>query len=231
MALPMVDLIWLAFWQTILMVILSCFFAVLFGLPLGVLLYATKHRDIFKSFYLHQTLAWLINFIRSIPFIILMVAIIPFTRLIVGTSIGTEAAIVPLTLAAIPFVARLVEAAMEQVPHGVIEASLSMGATSFQILYHVVLPESLPVIVKGITLTLITLVGYSAMAGAIGGGGLGDIAIQYGYERFDIKTMLVTVVLIALLVQILQMAGDSIEKDLSHQHKKREVRFYEEEVL
>jgi len=203
-------------WQTILMVIVSCFFAVVFGLPLGILLFVTRRYQILSSPYLNKMLGGIVNIIRSIPFIILMVAIIPFTRLIVGTSIGTIAAIVPLAVAAIPFVARLVESALMEVPVGLIEAAEAMGATPWQIIKKVLVPESMPGLVRGITLTLVTLVGYSAMAGAVGGGGLGDIAIQYGYQRFQVYVMLATVVILVILVQLLQWGGDLIAKRLSH---------------
>lgn len=212
-------MIWLfieACWQTILMVALSCAMAVLLGVPLGIILLVTRKKHIIPHPAVNRFLSIVANGVRSIPFIILMVAIIPFTRWVVGTSIGTIAAIVPLTLAAIPFVARIVEGALEQVPIGLTEAAQSMGATPLQIIYKVLLPESLPVIVRGITLTLIALVGYSAMAGVVGGGGLGDLAVRYGYQRFDITIMLLTIVILILFVQGLQMGGDWIAKRFTH---------------
>lgn len=212
----MISLLLEAFWQTVAMIVVSCSIAVLLGLPLGVLLFVTRNPNILPGFTVHRILAVIINGIRSIPFIILMVAITPFTRLITGTSIGTEAAMVPLTIAAIPFFARLVESALEEIPFGLIEASQAMGATPWQIISKVLVPEALPSIIRGITLTLITLVGYSAMAGAIGGGGLGDLAIRYGYQRFDATVMLYTVVILIILVQVLQWIGDRISKHLSH---------------
>lgn len=196
--------------QTVWMVGLSCLFAVVFGLPLGVVLFATKRGQILSFPTVHRCLGVLVNIVRSLPFIVLMVAIIPFTRLIVGTSIGTAAATVPLTLAAIPFVARLMESAFCEVPYGLIEAAESMGASPWQIVTKILLPESMLGIIRAVTLTLVTLVGYSAMAGAVGGGGLGDIAIQYGYERFDGDMMLATVVILIALVQLLQWVGDAL---------------------
>ena len=153
---------------------------------------------------------------RSIPFIILMVAIIPLTRWIVGTSIGTIAAIVPLSLCAIPFFARLTETALQEVPASLIEASQAMGASNWQIIWHVLIPEGLPTLVRGITLTAVTLVGYSAMAGAIGGGGLGDLAIRYGYQRFEAGLMVATIVVLIVLVQLMQYIGDTLAAQLSH---------------
>lgn len=158
-------------WQTIEMVLVSCFVAILFGLPLGVILLVTRKHHVLEGVTINRTVAIIVNAIRSIPFIILMVAITPFTQLVVGTSIGTVAAMVPLAVAAIPFFARIVESAMQEVPTGLVEASQSMGATPMQIVRYVLVPEAMPGIIRGITLTLITLVGYSAMAGAIGGGG------------------------------------------------------------
>src|SRR3990167_7485616 len=179
--------------QTVEMVIISLFFAVLIGLPLGVFLFVTRHSQLFKKPILHSSLGFIVNVLRSIPFIILLVAITPITRFIVGTSIGTTAAMVPLALSAIPFFARLVESAISEVSVGLIEAALSMGASTFQIVRKVLIPEARSPIIKAVTLTLITLVGYSAMAGAIGGGGLGNVAIMYGYERFEIHIMIMTV--------------------------------------
>ena len=214
----MISLLIEALGQTLAMVIVSCALAVLGGLPLGVLLFITRNQGILKGITIHRILGFVVNGVRSIPFIILMVAIIPATRLITGTSIGMVAAMVPLTLSAIPFFARLVEAGLKEVPYGLIEASQAMGASPWQIILKVLLPESLPMLVRGITLTLITLVGYSAMAGAIGGGGLGDLAIRYGYQRFEISVMIYTVLILILLVQLLQYLGDWIAHRLSH-HK------------
>ncbi|MCH9644582.1 MAG: ABC transporter permease [Gammaproteobacteria bacterium] len=194
--------------QTLLMVFVSTAVAGLLGLPLGVLLLVTRHRHILQGIVIHRSVAMLVNGLRSIPFIILMVAIIPFTRLIVGTSIGTAAAMVPLAVAAIPFFARIVENSLSEVPQGLIEASQAMGATPLQIIIKVLIPESLSGIIRGFTLTAITLVGYSAMAGAVGGGGLGDLAIRYGYQRFEIDVMLETIAILIVVVQLIQFAGD-----------------------
>jgi len=168
----------------------------------------TGKGGIKESLVFNQTLGAIVNAARSTPFIILMVAIIPFTRIIVGTSIGTNAAIVPLSIAAIPFVGRVVESALKEVDAGLIEAAQSMGATPRQIIMKVLIPEAMPSIILGMTLTVISLIGYSAMAGAIGGGGLGDLAIRYGYQRFRADVMLATVVILIAMVQIVQSSGD-----------------------
>lgn len=203
-------------WQTLEMVIVSCAIAVVCGLPLGVILLVTRKGHVIEGIVINRFVAIVVNAVRSIPFIILMVAITPFTRFVVGTSIGTIAAMVPLAISAIPFFARLVESAMEEVPAGLLEASQAMGATPMQIIRYVLIPEAMPGIVRGVTLTLITLVGYSAMAGAIGGGGLGDLAIRYGYQRFEITVMIVTVIVLILLVQLLQWIGDRVAMRLAH---------------
>lgn len=203
-----------ATFQTLEMVFISVFFAFFLGLPLGVFLFITRNSYLFKKPALHSTLGFMVNVLRSIPFIILLVAITPFTRFIVGTSIGTIAAMVPLAISAIPFFARLVESAISEVSTGLIEASLAMGATVFQIVRKVLIPEARAAIVRAVTLTLITLVGYSAMAGAIGGGGLGNLAIMYGYERFDIHIMIATVVILVVMVQCFQWCGDKVAKNL-----------------
>lgn len=157
----------------------------------------------------------IVNATRSTPFIILMVAIIPLTRMLVGSSIGTTAAIVPLTISAAPFIARVIESSLLEIDHGVIEAAQSMGASPMQIIYKVLLPESLHSIVLGITLAVIALIGYSAMAGVLGGGGLGDLAIRYGYQRFQPDVMIVTVVILILMVQLIQFIGDTLSKKLN----------------
>lgn len=201
---------------TLYMVILASIIATCAGLPLGVLLYITRKGNILECPRLHQLLAMLVNMTRSIPFVILMIAVIPFTRLLVGSSIGTNAAIVPLSLAAMPFIARVVEAALLETNKGLIEAALAMGATPKQIVCKVLLPEAMPSIISGLTLTIVNLIGYSAMAGAMGGGGLGDLAIRYGYQRFDMTVMLITIAIMIILVQIVQFSGDKIVKRLSH---------------
>lgn len=197
-----------ATWQTIAMVSVSGIIAVLLGLPLGILLLTTRKHGLLANQFVNRILTLLVNTLRSIPFIILLVAIIPFTRLIVGTSIGTVAAMVPLTLSAAPFMARVVENALNEVPHGLIEAGLALGASPLQIILKILLPEALPGIIAGITLMLIALIGYAAMAGAVAGGGLGDFAIRYGYERFQTSTMVITVILLIILVQCVQSVGD-----------------------
>ncbi len=202
--------------ETLFMVIASTIIATVVGLPLGVILYVTRKNNILENFSLHQCLAAVVNMTRSIPFVILMIAVIPMTRLLVGTSIGTCAAIVPLSLCAMPFIARVVESALMEVNRGLIEAAMAMGATNLQIIRKILIPESLPSIMNGLTLTIITLIGYSAMAGAVGGGGLGDLAIRYGYQRFNLTVMLVTIFIMIVLVQLAQFAGDCIAKKFSH---------------
>jgi len=205
-----------ATWQTLEMVIVSSVFAAIIGLPLGVFLFITRSVNLFEKKTINKLLGIIVNTVRSIPFIILLVAITPLTRLIVGTSIGTVAAMVPLALSAIPFFARIVESALSEVPIGLIEASLAMGASISQIVRKVLIPESLPALIRGMTLMLITLVGYSAMAGAIGGGGLGNLAIMYGYERFEVNIMIATVVILIMMVQLFQWSGDHLAKRLEH---------------
>lgn len=203
--------------QTIYMVVLSTLLATLFGLPLGVVMYTARKGNILANASLYQLLSTIVNITRSIPFIILMIAIIPLTRLLVGTSIGTNAAIVPLSLCAIPFVARVVENALLEVSHGLVEAATAMGATAWQIVSKVLIPEAFPGIINGLTLTIVNLIGYSAMAGAVGGGGLGDLAIRYGYQRFDVTTMVITIAIMVFMVQIIQWLGDWAAKYYSHQ--------------
>jgi len=206
-----------ALFETLEMVFVSGALSVLFGLPLGVLLASTRKGQIWENLPFYYVLGFIINAMRSIPFIILMIAIIPLTRLIVGSSIGVYAAIVPLTLAAIPFFARIVETAIHEVPEGLIEAARVMGAAPTQIMRKVLVTEALPGITSGFTLTLVNLVGYSAMAGAIGGGGLGTLAFHYGYQRFNTGVMVSTVIILILLVQLIQVVGDYVvHKVLSH---------------
>jgi D-methionine transport system permease protein len=202
--------------ETLYMVIVSSVLATLLGLPLGVTLYITRKGNILSQPAVYQCLSAIVNMTRSIPFIILMIAVIPLTRLIVGSSIGTNAAIVPLSLSATPFIARVVENALLEVNKGLIEAANAMGATYGQIIRKILIPEALPGIVNGITLTIVNLVGYSAMAGAVGGGGLGDLAIRYGYQRFDIGMMLMTIIVMIILVQLIQFIGDSIVRKIAH---------------
>ncbi len=208
MSSAMFDLILQATLDTLYMVAVSGVIATLLGLPLGVMLYVTRPRQILAMPVLNQVLGIITNIGRSIPFIILMVAIIPFTRMLVGTSIGINAASVPLTIAAIPFVARLIEGALNEISPGLIEAAQAMGATPWQIITKVLIPEARGGIITGLTITLVTLVSYSAMAGAVGGGGLGDLGIRYGYNRFNPTIMLITVVILVVLVQGFQSLGD-----------------------
>ncbi|WP_404377554.1 methionine ABC transporter permease [Vreelandella aquamarina] len=208
MSSAMFNLILQATLDTLYMVAVSGVIATLLGLPLGVMLYVTRPRQILAMPALNHVLGIITNIGRSIPFIILMVAIIPFTRMLVGTSIGINAASVPLTIAAIPFVARLIEGALNEISPGLIESAQSMGATPWQIITKVLIPEARGGIITGLTITLVTLVSYSAMAGAVGGGGLGDLGIRYGYNRFNPTIMLITVVILVVLVQGFQSLGD-----------------------
>lgn len=201
--------------ETVYMVAVSMIVASAIGIPLGVLLLATGKNQVLELGIANKTLSSIVNGVRSIPFIILMVAIIPFTRLIVGSSIGTTAAIVPLIIASIPLIARLVETSLREVPYGLIEAALSMGATPYQIIRRVLLPEAMPSIVAQLTTVIIVLIGESAMAGAVGGGGLGDLAIRYGYQRFNPEVMLATVIVLIVLVQVIQFLGNMLAKKLN----------------
>lgn len=212
----MINILTQALGETLLMVFVSALFASTFGLILGLALEVTKPHQILPHSQVHHLLEMIINIGRSIPFIILLVAIIPITRWIVGTSIGTVAAIVPLTIGAIPFTARLIEAALMELPEGLLDAAHAMGLSSLQIITKVFIPEALPGIFNSIIMTLVTLVNYSAMAGTIGGGGLGDVAIRYGYQRFDLKMMLLTVLILVLLVQLIQYAGHYLVKKCNH---------------
>lgn len=205
-----------AFGETLWMVFASAFFGTLFGLPLGIALHITKPGQIATNAAVNKSLGIIVNIGRSIPFIILLVAIIPLTRLIVGTSIGTNAAIVPLAISAVPFLARLIEGALMEVPAGLVEAAKAMGATPKQIITKVLLPEAMPGILNGVIITLVALVNYSAMAGAVGGGGLGDVGIRYGYQRWDPTTMMITVVILVVLVQVIQSIGDRLVKKFDH---------------
>ncbi|MCD6038970.1 MAG: ABC-type transporter, integral rane subunit [Gammaproteobacteria bacterium] len=202
--------------ETIYMVFFSGVIATLIGLPWGIALYASRKGHIFSQPMLYQILAFIANIVRSIPFIILMIAVIPMTRILVGSSIGTTAAIVPLSFCAMPFIARVVENALLEVDAGLIEAATAMGANAWQIVCKVLIPEALPGIIHGLTLTGISLIGYSAMAGAVGGGGLGDLAIRYGYQRFDTSIMLITIIVMIVLVQAMQLLGDKLVRWYAH---------------
>jgi len=200
--------------QTLAMVALSTIFSLALGFPLGILLCITEVGGIAPHPVLNQILSRLVNVLRSFPFIILMILLFPLSRLLIGTSIGTTATIVPLSIAAAPFVARVIETALKEVDPGVVQAARAMGSTNFQIVRKVLIPEALPSLVSGVTLTIINLIGYSAMAGAIGGGGLGDLAIRYGYQRFRGDIMFVAVVIILVLVEIVQVIGNKISAKL-----------------
>jgi D-methionine transport system permease protein len=212
----MLQLFATSLWETLIMVGISGLAGALLGIPLGVFLRLTDQGGILQNSASNKIVGWLVNAVRSTPFIILLVAIIPFTRFITGSSIGTAAAIVPLTLAAAPFIARLVETSLREVDHGLVEAAQAMGATSWQIVWKVLLPEALPGIVAGLTISFVSLTGYSAMAGAIGGGGLGDLGIRYGYQRFLPDIMLAVVVILIIFVQLVQSLGDWAVRRLSH---------------
>ena len=205
---PLLDLFATSLWETLVMVGISGLAGALIGVPLGVLLRLTDRGGVRENAPVNRVVGGIVNAVRSTPFIILLVAIIPFTRFVTGSSIGTAAAVVPLTLAAAPFVARLVETALREVDHGLVEAAQAMGATTSQIVWKVLLPEALPGIVAALTITLVSLTGFSAMAGAIGGGGLGDLGIRYGYQRFLPEVMAAVVLVLIVFVQLVQSAGD-----------------------
>lgn len=206
-------------YETLLMTFASTIFAYIIGLPLGVIMVATDEHGISPNKPVNSVLGTIINIGRSIPFVILIVAVIPLTRAIVGKAIGPVAAIVPLTIAAAPFVARMVETALQEVDPGVVEAAKTMGATNWQIAKKVLLPEAVPSLIRGFSITTITLIGYSAMAGAFGAGGLGDIAIRYGHHRYQADVMWVTVVLIVVIVQAIQMVFELAAKKIDKRNK------------
>ncbi|WP_404303012.1 methionine ABC transporter permease [Alicycliphilus denitrificans] len=212
----MLELFVTSLWETVIMVGASGIIGGLVGIPLGVFLRLTDKGGILQNAPLNSVVGGIVNAVRSTPFIILLVAIIPFTRLVTGTSIGTWAAVVPLTLAAAPFIARLVETALREVDGGLVEAAQSMGATTWQIVWKVLLPEALPGIVAGLTISFVSLTGYSAMAGAVGGGGLGDLGIRYGYQRFLPDVMLAVVLILIVFVQAIQSLGDWAVRRMSH---------------
>lgn len=216
MSSDLIYMLWESFLETLLMVGVAGTLGAAVGIPLGILLYTTASGGIRPAGLFNRPLGWLVNAVRSTPFIILLVAIIPLTRLIAGTSIGTAAAIVPLTIAAAPLISRLVETSLREVDKGLIEAAQSMGATDLQIIVKVLIPEALPGIIAGLTIALVALVGASAMAGAIGGGGLGDMGIRYGYQRFMPEVMLAVVVILIAFVQSIQSLGDWLVRRVSH---------------
>lgn len=209
------DIILKAFNETVFMTFYSTIFSVILGFVLAVILTISAEDGLRPNKIIYKVLDVIINILRSFPFIILMVFIIPLTRAIVGTSIGKEAAIVPLTFAAAPFVARIIESSLREVDKGVIEAAKSFGASDFQIIFKVMLKEAVPSIVSGLTLTIISIIGYSAMAGTVGGGGLGYLAVSYGYQRFQKDVMIVTVIILIIIVQALQMLGNYLYKKLN----------------
>ena len=219
------DLTWVwemvlqATWETLYMVAISTGLSYVLGLPLGVILVTTGEGHILESKGFNRLLGTIVNAVRSIPFIIFLILVIPFTRLVVGTSIGTVASMVPLTLAAIPFVARMVETSLKEIDWGLIEAALSMGANAWQVITKVLLPEARSSIVLGVAITTINLVGYSAMAGIVGGGGLGTLAYYYGYQRYEDLVMWVTVIVLIAFVQCVQMAGDKWAAKITNQRR------------
>jgi D-methionine transport system permease protein len=202
--------------DTLYMVGLAAFFTVLIGLPLGVLLFLTRRDGALSAPRLNQVLGSIINVGRSLPFIVLLIALIPLTRIIVGTTLGSTAAVVPITIGAFPFFARVVESALDEVDKGRIEAILSMGGNAWHVVSKVLLPEALPAILAGITLTIVMLIGFSSMAGVIGGGGLGDLAIRYGYQRFNNQVMVGTVIILIVMVHLVQSLGDHLVRRLAH---------------
>ena len=215
----LIDLLLTGTTDTLIMVGVSAIVAFLIGLPMAVVLVSTSEHGIYPSKPINQALGWVVNITRSVPFLILMVALIPITRWIVGTSYGVWAAVVPLSLAATSFFARIAEVSLREVDQGLIEAAQAIGCNRKQIIWHVLLPEALPGIVAGFTVTLVTMINSSAIAGAIGAGGLGDIAYRYGYQRFDMQIMLAVIVVLVILVMLIQTAGDT----LSNQLDKRKI--------
>lgn len=212
----MIDLLIKGTWETIFMTFVSGFFGFVLGLPIGVSLFITRKGQIKENKTINSILSVLVNIFRAIPFIILIVWMIPFTRIIVGTSIGVAAALVPLSIGAAPFIARMVENSLLEIPNGLIEASRAMGATPLQIIRKVLLPEALPSLINSATITLITLVGYSAMGGAVGAGGLGQIGYQYGYVGYDLTIMNIVLCLLVAFVFLIQFTGDFISKKVDH---------------
>ncbi|MDB1113301.1 ABC transporter permease [Pseudomonas extremaustralis] len=202
--------------ETLYMVLLAGLFTLLIGLPLGVLLFISRRGGLFPLPRLNRAVGGVINLGRSLPFVVMLIALIPLTRLIVGTTLGSTAAVVPITIGAFPFFARIVETALNEVDKGRIEAIVAMGGDIRHVILKVLLPEALPALVAGVTLTLVMLIGFSSMAGVIGGGGLGDLAIRYGYQRFNNQIMVVTVIVLVLLVQGVQSLGDRCVRSLAH---------------
>jgi D-methionine transport system permease protein len=212
----MLDLFLQGTWETLVMTFLSGFFGFVLGLPMGALLYTSRKNGVKENLLIYNSLSFVVNVFRAIPFIILIVWMLPFTRMIVGTSIGVGAALVPLSVGAAPFIARMTENSFLEVPEGVVEAARAMGATTLQIIIKVLLPEALPSLVNCASITLITLVGYSAMGGAVGAGGLGQIGYQYGYVGYDTLTMNIVLILLVLLVFGIQAVGNHIFRRVDH---------------
>lgn len=212
----LIDRLWQGLLDTLLMVGVSSLIALIAGIPLAVFLVTSGKGGMFEAVRLNRLIGSIVNLFRSIPFLILMVALIPFTRLIVGTTYGVWAAVVPLAIAATPFFARIAEVSLREVDHGLIEAAQAMGCRRRHIVWHVLLPEALPGIVGGFTITLVTMINSSAMAGAIGAGGLGDLAYRYGYQRFDVSVMLIVITGLVLLITLIQFGGDRLAKALNH---------------
>ena len=213
----MFDIVFSSTIETLEMVFFSTVFSVIIGLPLGIILQITdteEHGGLKPSPVINSILSRIVNIFRSFPFIILIILLMPLSRLILGTAIGTEATIVPLSIAAAPFVARIVESALKEIDPGVIQAARAMGSTNTQIIIKVMIPEAMPSLVSGVTLTIINLIGYSAMAGALGGGGLGDLAIRYGYQRFNPSYMVAAVIVILVMVELIQVVGNKINNHL-----------------
>ena len=205
-----VKLIGVGILQTLYMTLGSALLAYLIGLPVGVVLYATDRGGVWENRIVNRVLGILVNFLRSVPFIILLIWVLPVTRAIVGTSIGLWAAVVPLSIAATPFFARIAEVSLREVDHGLVEAAQAMGASRWQIIVHVLLPEALPGIIRGFTITVVSMIGSSAMAGAVGAGGLGDLAMRYGYQRFDTTVMVSVIAVLIVIVTVVQSTGDLI---------------------
>lgn len=216
MSAALYDLLWRSTWETLLMTGASGLASLVFGLPIGLLLVLTDRGAILQNLWVNRILGGVVNAFRSVPFIILLVALIPFTRLVVGTSIGTFAAIVPLSVAAIPYYARIAEVSLREVDPNLVEAARSMGAGRWTIVREVLIPEALPGLVAGFVVTLVTLVGATAVAGAIGAGGLGDLAIRYGYQRFETSVMVAVVTILIVMVSVLQWGGDRLVARLDH---------------
>ena len=221
MSAEMLGALWTATLETLYMTGVAALVVVVAGVPLGVLLVVTDRGGLWERPLLSRTLGTLVNVGRSVPFIILMVAIVPLTRLLVGTTIGTTAAIVPLVVAAVPFMGRVVEQSLREVEHGLVEAAVAMGSTHRQVILKVLIPEALPSLVRGVALVVISLLSYSAMAGAVGGGGLGDLAVKYGYMRFRTDVMIGCLVVLLVLVQGVQLVGDRIAARLAHSTSRR----------